>query len=35
MLSGATLKAFFQYLAVPILVGLAQMAVLAVGQMNL
>ena len=35
MLSGETLKALFQYLAVPILVGLAQMAVLAVGQMNL
>ncbi|HZC70142.1 MAG TPA: ABC transporter permease [Jatrophihabitans sp.] len=35
MLSGETLKALFQYLAVPILIGLAQMAVLAVGQMNL
>jgi ribose transport system permease protein len=34
-LSGETLRALFQYLAVPILVGLAQMAVLAVGQMNL
>jgi ribose transport system permease protein len=35
LLTGPTLKAVFQYLAVPILVGLAQMAVLAVGQMNL
>lgn len=35
LLTGSTLKAVFQYLAVPILVGLAQMAVLAVGQMNL
>jgi ribose transport system permease protein len=30
-----TLRAVFQYLAVPILVGLAQMVVLGVGQMNL
>ena len=35
LLTGNTLKALFQFLAVPILVGLAQMAVLAVGQMNL
>ncbi|MDX6266855.1 MAG: ribose transport system permease protein [Frankiales bacterium] len=35
LLTGPTLTAVFQYLAVPILVGLAQMAVLAVGQMNL
>ena len=35
MLHGGTLRAVFQYLAVPILVGLAQMAVLGVGQMNL
>jgi ribose transport system permease protein len=35
LLTGSTLKALFQFLAVPILVGLAQMAVLAVGQMNL
>jgi ribose transport system permease protein len=35
LFTGQTLKAVFQYLAVPILVGLAQMAVLAVGQMNL
>jgi ribose transport system permease protein len=35
LLHGDTLRAVFQYLAVPILVGLAQMAVLGVGQMNL
>jgi ribose transport system permease protein len=35
MLHGDTLRSVFQYLAVPILVGLAQMAVLGVGQMNL
>jgi ribose transport system permease protein len=35
LLTGSTLTAVFQYLAVPLLVGLAQMAVLAVGQMNL
>jgi ribose transport system permease protein len=35
LFTGQTLKAVFQYLAVPMLVGLAQMAVLAVGQMNL
>lgn len=35
LLTGDTLRALFQYLAVPILVGLAQMSVLAVGQMNL
>lgn len=35
LLHGDTLRAVFQYLAVPILVGLAQMTVLGVGQMNL
>jgi ribose transport system permease protein len=35
LLTGGTLRALFQFLAVPILVGLAQMVVLAVGQMNL
>lgn len=30
-----TLRAVFQYLAVPVVIGLSQMAVLAVGQMNL
>jgi ribose transport system permease protein len=35
LLHGDTLRSVFQYLAVPILVGLAQMAVLGVGQMNL
>ncbi|MGH3745538.1 MAG: ABC transporter permease, partial [Mycobacteriales bacterium] len=35
LLHGGTLRAVFQYLAVPVLVGLAQMAVLGVGQMNL
>ena len=35
LLHGDTLRTVFQYLAVPILVGLAQMAVLGVGQMNL
>jgi ribose transport system permease protein len=34
-LTGATLRALFQFLAVPILVGLSQMCVLCVGQMNL
>ncbi|MCW2750493.1 MAG: Ribose transporter permease component [Aeromicrobium sp.] len=35
MLTGNTLRALFQFLAVPILVGLSQMCVLCVGQMNL
>jgi ribose transport system permease protein len=35
VLTGPTLRALFQFLAVPILVGLAQMCVLCVGQMNL
>lgn len=35
LLTGDTLRAVFQYLAVPILVGLGQMVVLGVGQMNL
>lgn len=35
LLNAATLKAVMQYLAVPILLGLSQMVVLAVGQMNL
>lgn len=35
LLTGDTLRAVFQYLAVPTLVGLAQMVVLGVGQMNL
>jgi ribose transport system permease protein len=35
VLSGPTLRALFQFLAVPILVGLSQMCVLCVGQMNL
>jgi ribose transport system permease protein len=35
LLEGNTLRAVFQYLAVPIVIGLAQMVVLAVGQMNL
>jgi ribose transport system permease protein len=35
LLHGGTLRAVFQYLAVPILIGLAQMVVLGVGQMNL
>jgi ribose transport system permease protein len=35
LLTGGTLRAVFSFLAVPILVGLAQMSVLCVGQMNL
>ena len=35
LLSAGTLDAFFRFLAVPIVIGLAQMSVLAVGQMNL
>jgi ribose transport system permease protein len=35
LLSGGTLAAFFRFLAVPIVIGLAQMAVLGIGQMNL
>jgi ribose transport system permease protein len=35
VLTGPTLRALFQFLAIPILVGLAQMCVLCVGQMNL
>jgi ribose transport system permease protein len=35
MLSAGTLAAFFRFLAVPIVIGLAQMVVLAIGQMNL
>lgn len=35
LLEGGTLRAVFQYLAVPIVIGLSQMVVLAVGQMNL
>jgi ribose transport system permease protein len=35
LLEGATLRAVLQYLAVPVVIGLAQMVVLAVGQMNL
>jgi ribose transport system permease protein len=35
MLSAGTLAAFFRFLAVPIVIGLAQTAVLAIGQMNL
>ena len=35
ILEAGTLRAVFQYLAVPIVIGLAQMVVLAVGQMNL
>lgn len=35
LLHADTLKAVFQYLAVPIVIGLAQMVVLAVGQMSL
>jgi ribose transport system permease protein len=35
LLSGGTLGAFFRFLAVPIVIGLAQMVVLAIGQMNL
>jgi ribose transport system permease protein len=35
LLSAGTLGAFFRFLAVPIVIGLSQMVVLAVGQMNL
>jgi ribose transport system permease protein len=35
MLSGDTLSVFFRFLAVPIVIGLSQMVVLAIGQMNL
>ncbi|WP_027344743.1 ABC transporter permease [Hamadaea tsunoensis] len=35
MLSAGTLAAFFRFLAVPMVIGLAQMVVLAIGQMNL
>ena len=35
MVSGGTLEVFFRFLAVPIVIGLSQMVVLAVGQMNL
>jgi len=35
LLSGGTLDAFFRFLAVPLVIGLAQMVVLSVGQMNL
>ncbi|GAA1608537.1 ABC transporter permease [Catellatospora bangladeshensis] len=35
MLSSGTLAAFFRFLAVPMIIGLAQMVVLAIGQMNL
>lgn len=35
MLTGDTLGAFFRFLAVPMIIGLAQMVVLAIGQMNL
>jgi ribose transport system permease protein len=35
LLSRGTLAALFQFLAVPIVIGLAQMVVLAIGQMNL
>lgn len=35
LLSAGTLEAFFRFLAVPIVIGLAQMVVLGVGQMNL
>ncbi|MEV4758616.1 ABC transporter permease [Micromonospora sp. NPDC049559] len=35
LLSAGTLGAFFRFLAVPIIIGLAQMVVLAIGQMNL
>jgi ribose transport system permease protein len=35
MLSDATLAAFFRFLAVPMVIGLSQMVVLAIGQMNL
>jgi ribose transport system permease protein len=35
MLSGGTLSALFRFLAVPLVIGLSQMVVLAIGQMNL
>ncbi|MEV5707230.1 ABC transporter permease [Actinoallomurus sp. NPDC052274] len=35
LLQGGTLGAFFRFLAVPIVIGLSQMVVLAIGQMNL
>ena len=35
LLSGGTLDAFFRFLAVPLVIGLSQMVVLSVGQMNL
>ncbi|MEV4115710.1 ABC transporter permease [Nonomuraea sp. NPDC049695] len=35
LLSRGTLDAFFRFLAVPIVIGLSQMVVLAIGQMNL
>jgi ribose transport system permease protein len=35
LLSGGTLAAFFRFLAVPIVIGLSQMSVLAIGQLNL
>jgi ribose transport system permease protein len=35
LLSRGTLAAFFQFLAVPMVIGLSQMVVLAIGQMNL
>ncbi|MEU4155268.1 ABC transporter permease [Actinoplanes sp. NPDC026670] len=35
LLTAGTLEAFFRFLAVPIVIGLSQMVVLAVGQMNL
>ncbi|MER6948258.1 ABC transporter permease [Nonomuraea sp. NPDC000554] len=35
LLSSGTLGAFFRFLAVPIVIGLSQMVVLAIGQMNL
>ncbi|MBV1851606.1 ABC transporter permease [Catellatospora tritici] len=35
MLTAGTLAAFFRFLAVPMVIGLAQMTVLAIGQMNL
>ncbi|WP_309615487.1 ABC transporter permease [Salinibacterium sp.] len=35
LLTGQSLQSFFTYLAIPILIGLAQMVVLSIGQMNL
>ncbi|MGB4712495.1 MAG: ABC transporter permease [Pontimonas sp.] len=35
LLSGQSIRSFLAYLAIPILIGLAQMVVLAVGQLNL